>query len=264
LNPPTPFRDVVVFECLIMRVEPTRWLPVLLLAITGCTAEEPAPPPTTVRPAAESFAAQREEMVRLQLERRGITNEQVLAAMSRVPRHELVPAGLRARAYDDQPLPIGHDQTISQPYIVAFMTQVLQPRPGDTVLEVGTGSGYQAAVLGELVKEVCTIEIVEPLGRRATVDMARLGYTNVLVRVGDGYQGWPEKAPFDAIIVTCSPDHIPQPLIDQLKDGGRMIIPVGDNWRGQDLILLEKRGTNVTQRAVLPVRFVPMTGRAQE
>jgi len=247
-----------------MHVESARWLLALCLAAAGCNAEQPAAPAVTVRPAVESFATEREEMVQLQLKRRGITNEQVLAAMTRVPRHELVPAELQSRAYDDQPLPIGHDQTISQPYIVAFMTQVLQPQPDDTVLEVGTGSGYQAAVLGELVKEVCTIEIVEPLGRRATADLARLGYTNVLVRVGDGYQGWPERAPFDAIIVTCSPDHIPQPLIDQLKDGGRMIIPVGDIRRGQELILLKKRGAEIVRRAVLPVRFVPMTGRAQE
>jgi protein-L-isoaspartate(D-aspartate) O-methyltransferase len=132
------------------------------------------------------------------------------------------------------------------------------------VLEIGTGSGYQAAVLGELVKAVYTIEIVAPLGERARADLARLNYTNVFVRVGDGYLGWPEKAPFDSIIVTCSPDHIPQPLIDQLRNGGRMIIPVGDNWRGQDLVLLEKRGTNLLKQAVLPVRFVPMTGRAQQ
>jgi len=203
-------------------------------------------------------------MLEEQLRPRGITNEQVLAALGRVPRHELVPANLRSRAYADHPLPIGHDQTISQPYIVAFMSQALQPKPGDKVLEIGTGSGYQAAVLGELVQAVYTIEIVEPLGQRAQADLARLNYTNVFVRVGDGYRGWPEQAPFDSIIVTCSPDHIPQPLIDQLRDGGRMIIPVGDNWRGQDLVLLEKRGTNVVKQAVLPVRFVPMTGRAQQ
>jgi len=235
----------------------------LLLAIVGCTEKEVPPAARADTLVVEDFARSRGEMVEEQLRSRGITNEPVLAAMGRVPRHELVPVELRSRAYADHPLPIGHDQTISQPYIVAFMSQALQPEPGDTVLEIGTGSGYQAAVLGELVKAVYTIEIVEPLGRRAQADLARLNYTNVFTRVGDGYLGWPENAPFDSIIVTCSPDHIPQPLIDQLKDGGRMIIPVGDNWRGQDLVLLEKMGTSVVKQAVLPVRFVPMTGRAQ-
>lgn len=234
-----------------------------LLATAGCGAAEKEPSVSSAPRSDESFALRRADMVEEQLRARGITNEQVLAVMGRVPRHELVPANLRSRAYGDHPLPIGHDQTISQPYIVAFMTQALRPQPGDKVLEVGTGSGYQAAVLGELVKSVYTIEIVEPLGRRAESDLRRLNYTNVFVRVGDGYQGWPEQAPFDAIIVTCSPDHIPQPLIDQLRDGGRMIIPVGDDWRGQDLVLLDKKGTNVIRRAVLPVRFVPMTGQAQ-
>ncbi len=234
-----------------------------MLATAGCGAAEQRAAVPGAKRADEAFATRRAEMVEGQLRSRGITNEQVLAAMARVPRHELVPADLRLLAYDDHPLPIGHDQTISQPYIVAFMTQALQPKPGDKVLEVGTGSGYQAAVLGGLVKSVYTIEIVEPLGRQAQADLSRLNFTNVFVRVGDGYLGWPELAPFDSIIVTCSPDHIPQPLIDQLKDGGRMIIPVGDNWRGQDLVLLEKKGTNVVKRAVLPVRFVPMTGRAR-
>ncbi len=210
------------------------------------------------------FAARRQQMVRTQLAppARDITDPRVLAAMSKVPRHELVPAAVRAEAYEDCPLPIGHGQTISQPYIVAFMTEQLRPRPTDKVLEIGTGSGYQAAVLAELVAEVYTIEIVEPLGQRAKGDLARLGYTNVFVRIGDGYQGWPEAAPFDAIIVTCAPDHVPQPLVDQLKEGGRMIIPVGP-LGDQQLYLLEKRSGQVTRRAVLPVRFVPMTGRAR-
>ncbi len=235
-----------------------------LLATVGCGAAEKEPSVSGAPRPEEAFAARRAEMVEEHLRPRGITNEQVLAALGRVPRHELVPANLRSRAYGDHPLPIGHDQTISQPYIVAFMSQALQPNPGDRVLEIGTGSGYQAAVLGELVQAVYTIEIVEPLGQRAQADLARLNYANVFVRVGDGYRGWPEQAPFDSIIVTCSPDHIPQPLIEQLKDGGRMIIPVGDNWRGQNLVLLGKRGTNVVKQAVLPVRFVPMTGRAQQ
>jgi protein-L-isoaspartate(D-aspartate) O-methyltransferase len=213
--------------------------------------------------ATEPYANERQAMVELQLRGRDITDRRVLEAMGRVPRHEFVPQALRDEAYRDHPLPIGHDQTISQPYIVAFMTQALKPRPEDRVLEVGTGSGYQAAVLAGLVREVYTIEIVAPLGERARDDLARLGYRNVQVRIGDGYEGWPEHAPFDAIIVTCSPEHVPPPLVEQLRDGGRMIIPVGDPRRGQELVLLEKRGGKVVRRGVMPVRFVPMTGRAQ-
>ncbi len=212
----------------------------------------------------DRYTEARRDMVTNQLRARGIANEKVLSAMSRVPRHEFVPTLFRSLAYADRPLPIGHDQTISQPYIVAFMTEALKPAPTDRVLEIGTGSGYQAAVLAELVAKVYTIEIVQPLGERASADLARLKYDNVHVRIGDGYEGWPEHAPFDAIIVTCSPEHVPQPLADQLRDGGRMIIPVGDPKSGQELFLLEKRGTKVVQRAVMPVRFVPMTGRAKD
>ncbi|HPY29587.1 MAG TPA: protein-L-isoaspartate(D-aspartate) O-methyltransferase [Verrucomicrobiota bacterium] len=203
-------------------------------------------------------------MVREQLQSgdRGITNARVLAAMRKVPRHELVPERVRSAAYEDTPLPIGYGQTISQPYIVAFMTEQLDPQPTDRVLEIGTGSGYQAAVLAELVQTVYTIEIVEPLAERAKADLQRLGCTNVFVRAGDGYQGWPEAAPFDAIIVTCAPEDVPRPLVKQLKDGGRMIIPVG-SFGAQNLVLLRKRGTQLERRAVLPVRFVPMTGKAQ-
>jgi protein-L-isoaspartate(D-aspartate) O-methyltransferase len=159
-------------------------------------------------------------------------------------------------------LPIGYGQTISQPYIVAFMTEKLDPQPTDRVLEIGTGSGYQAAVLAELVAKVYTIEIVEPLAQRAKADLQRLGCTNVLVRAGDGYKGWPDAAPFDAIIVTCAPDKVPQPLTEQLKDGGRMIIPIGEIW-DQKLVLLHKRGQRLEKTVVLPVRFVPMTGEAE-
>jgi protein-L-isoaspartate(D-aspartate) O-methyltransferase len=190
---------------------------------------------------------------------RGIRNPRVLDAMNRVPRHEFVPEAARGQAYADAPLPIGHGQTISQPFIVAFMTEQLDPQPADRVLEIGTGSGYQAAVLSLLVKEVFTIEIVEPLARRAAADLARLGYSNVHVRVGDGHEGWPEEAPFDAIIVTCAPATVPVALLDQLKDGGRMVLPVGDRT-SQELVVFEKRGTDVLCREVLPVRFVPMTG----
>lgn len=220
-------------------------------------------------PAAESpearFTRERERMVTQQLRApdRGITNQAVLDAMLKVPRHEFVPEHVRADAYEDYPVPIGGGQTISQPFIVAFMTQALEPRPTDRVLEIGTGSGYQAAVLAELVAEVYTIEIVESLARRATTDLKRLGYKNVKVRAGDGFAGWSEAAPFDAVIVTCAPEHVPHPLVEQLRDGGRMIIPVGRSGGDQELYLLVKRGTNVVKRTVLPVRFVPMTGRAE-
>ena len=207
------------------------------------------------------YAAVRKRMVEQQLAAPGrdITNRRVLAVMGKVPRHELVPEDSRPFAYGDYPLTIGHGQTISQPFIVAFMTEKLDPKPTDRVLEIGTGSGYQAAVLSELVASVYTIEIVEPLARRAGADLKRLGYTNVTVRAGDGYKGWPEATPFDAVIVTCAPDHVPQPLVDQLKEGGRMIIPVGPA-HDQSLYLLQKKGDKVERRAVLPVRFVPMTG----
>jgi protein-L-isoaspartate(D-aspartate) O-methyltransferase len=232
-----------------------------LFALAGCSQRTNLPP---VMAEDSDFAAARQRMVRTQLASpaRDITDARVLAVMGRVPRHEFVPANLRDEAYADHPLPIGHGQTISQPYIVAFMTEALEPRRADKVLEVGTGSGYQAAVLSELVAEVYTIEIVEPLARRAADDLARLGYQNVQVRAGDGYQGWPEAAPFDAIIVTCAPDHVPQPLLAQLAEGGRMIIPVGPAG-DQALHLMEKHGGEIRRRAVLPVRFVPMTGEAE-
>ena len=210
---------------------------------------------------ADDFAAARKRMVEYQLKApgRNITNARALSAMASVPRHEFVPAAQRSSAYADMPLPIGYGQTISQPYIVAFMTEQLDPKPTDRVLEIGTGSGYQAAVLSLLVSNVCSIEIVEPLARQAEVTLQRLGYKNVRVKVGDGYKGWPEFAPFDSIIVTCAPEHVPQPLIDQLKERGKMIIPIGP-FSSQELYLLEKRDGKVHQRAVLPVRFVPMTG----
>lgn len=210
------------------------------------------------------FTLARQRMVREQLNGgdRSVTNPRVLEVMARVPRHEFVPVELRARAYDDGPLPIGYGQTISQPYIVAVMTEKLEPRPGDRVLEIGTGSGYQAAVLAELVAEVFTIEIVPPLGRAAAATLQRLGYTNVSVRVGDGYRGWPEAAPFDAIIVTCAPDDVPGPLVEQLKEGGRIIIPVNAGLY-QELILCRKRAGRLEREVIFPVRFVPMTGEAE-
>ena len=201
-------------------------------------------------------------MVRRQLAARDIRDKQVLDAMRRVPRHLFIPVDRRGQAYEDHPVPIGLRQTISQPYIVAFMTQALKLQPNDRVLEIGTGSGYQAAILGELVPEVYSIEIVPQLGQRSKTLLARLGYENIQVRIGDGYKGWPDKAPFDAIIVTAAPPRVPQPLLDQLKVGGRMIIPVGEIHQG--LILIQRTATGYERRNVLPVRFVPMTGEAQK
>lgn len=191
-------------------------------------------------------------------------DDRVMAIMAKVPRHRFVPEHRADDAYRNHPLPIGEGQTISQPYIVALSTDLLEPRPGDVVLEVGTGSGYQAAVLAELVRQVYSIEIVEPLGREAARRLRALGYGNVEVKIGDGYQGWPEKGPFDGIIVTAAAAEVPTPLVSQLKPGGKMVIPVGPRFAGQELVLIEKRADgSITQRTVLPVRFVPMTGEAQ-
>jgi len=231
-----------------------QWLAVAVLAAGGCGQK--APPPS-------DFAAQRKQMVQQQLMPRGVNDARVLAAMAKVPREEFVPPESRAASYEDGPLPIGYDQTISQPYIVAFMTEQLRPKPSDRVLEIGTGSGYQAAILAELVSDVYSIEIVEPLAKTAEATLQRLGYKNVHLKIGDGYKGWPEEGPFDAIIVTCAPDKVPQPLIDQLKDDGRMVIPVGDRF-AQQLYLLEKKNGQLKQSATLPVRFVPMTSKAAE
>lgn len=197
-------------------------------------------------------------MVARQLRGRGISDARVLGAMSSVPRDKFVPKELRTSAYDDRPLPIGYGQTISQPYIVAFMTEQLQPKKDQRILEIGTGSGYQAAILSGLVAEVYTIEIVRPLAQRAEAVLRELGLRNVHVKAGDGYKGWPEHAPFDAIIVTAAPDHVPPPLIEQLKEGGRMVIPVGKSG-AQELYLLEKQNGQAIQTAVIPVRFVPLT-----
>ncbi len=187
-------------------------------------------------------------------------SDAVMAALGKVPRHRFVPALQDVFAYENRPLPIGEGQTISQPYIVALMTDLLDPKPADSVLEVGTGSGYQAAVLAELVAKVTTIEIVAPLGRRAMRLLDELGYRNVTVRIGDGYGGWPAAAPFDAIIVTAAPATIPQPLVDQLKPGGRMVIPVGGSSDVQQLLVVEKHSDGrTTTRRTLPVRFVPLT-----
>jgi len=208
----------------------------------------------------KEFEKQREQMVKWQIEARGVTDERVLDAMRKVERHLFVPAELASYAYEDQPLPVGYNQTISQPYIVAFMTEALKLDPGSKVLEIGTGSGYQAAVLAELCDSVFSIEIVEELGSKAKALLKVLHYDNVFVKIGDGYQGWAEYAPFDAIIVTCAPTHVPDPLKEQLVEGGKMIIPVGET-NYQELILLVKKKGRLIQQAVLPVRFVPMVDK---
>lgn len=210
----------------------------------------------------DSFAVARRQMVDRQLRARDITDPNVLSAMGRVARERFVPTEWQDRAYQDHPLPIGHSQTISQPYVVALMTQLARPTPQGRALEVGVGSGYQAAILAELCREVYGIEILRPLADDARERLVGLGYKNVTVRCGDGYEGWPEHAPFDAILVTAAPDHVPQPLVDQLAPGGRLVIPVGRGF--QDLLLIEKRPDGTLEyRNVAPVQFVPMTGEAE-
>lgn len=207
-------------------------------------------------------AARRRQMVETQIRARGVTDARVLAALERVPRHRFVRDEDRASAYGDHPIAIGSGQTISQPYIVAYMTEALRLAPDARVLEVGTGSGYQAAVLGELAAQVYTVEIVPALAKRAAEVLSTLGYTNVLVREGDGYAGWPEHAPFDGVIVTAAPDHIPQPLADQLRIGGRLVVPVGTDQ--QELLVLTKTATGMREESRLPVRFVPLTGKGMK
>ncbi|MEE2662962.1 MAG: protein-L-isoaspartate(D-aspartate) O-methyltransferase [Myxococcota bacterium] len=209
--------------------------------------------------------ALRDRMVREQIEARGVRDPRVLAAMREVPRDRFVPAGDAARAHDDRPLPIGHRQTISQPYIVASMTELVDPQPGDRVLEIGTGSGYQAAVLAEITPHVWTIEIVEELGRRAAQTLRRLGYDSVQCRIGDGYHGWPEQAPFDAIIVTAAPETLPAPLAEQLVTGGRLCIPVGAQGEIQELRRYTKNPDGSLEQEMLEsVRFVPMIGAIEQ
>ncbi len=209
--------------------------------------------------AGDPYGAARERMVREDIEARGVRDPGVLRAMRTTPRHLFVPPGARAQAYEDHPLPIGHGATISQPYIVAWMTELLQPRKTSRVLEIGTGSGYQSAVLSPLVKHVYTVEIVPELAQSAAETLKRLGYENVTVRQGDGYKGWPEHAPFDRILLTAAPARIPQALIDQLAPGGRLVAPVGDSPFSQDLIVLEKRPDgSIRRRSVGGVMFVPM------
>jgi protein-L-isoaspartate(D-aspartate) O-methyltransferase len=211
----------------------------------------------------DDYELARKQMVSEYIERAGVHNPRVLDAMRKVPRHEFVLPALKAKAYTDAAWSIGHKQTISPPFVVAFMTETLDPQPTDRVLEIGTGSGYQAAVLSHLVKDVFSIEIVEPLGHSAARRLKRLGYKNVKTKVGDGYLGWPEYAPFDKIIVTCSPESVPKPLIDQLKEGGKMVIPVGERYR-QDIYLMEKKNGKLIRKQLIPTLFVPMTGRSEK
>ena len=208
------------------------------------------------------FEKQRKKMVQSQIKARGIKDPAILMAMEKVPRHLFVPSDLIQFAYDDGPLPIGEGQTISQPYIVALMTELIEPKNDSKVLEIGTGSGYQAAILAEIVKEVYSIEIVETLGKRAEERLKKYGYRNIHVKIGDGYQGWTEHAPYDAIIVTAAPERIPQPLVDQLKPGGKLIIPIGQFF--QDLILVKKTDQGILKENITGVRFVPMTGEAEK
>ncbi len=222
-----------------------------LLVLSACSAAPAASPPSAAD-------AARERMVKEQIEARGIRDPLTLAAMRKVPRHLFVPSASVEQAYGDFPLPIGQGQTISQPYIVAFMTEALGLRGGERVLEIGTGSGYQSAVLSHIAGKVHTIEIVPELAEEARARLDRLGYRNVAVRAGDGYAGWPEAAPFDAIIITAAAPRIPQPLEQQLADGGRLVLPLGDEY--QELIVVTRRGASFGERRVLPVRFVPMTG----
>lgn len=232
------------------------WLAFLVLVAPGF-ADDP------LRDARMTMVKEIEDDVRrtsLYLDRESL-DPRVMDAMATVPRHRLIPDDMRESAYDNRPLPIGHGQTISQPYIVAVMTDLLKTTPSSRVLEVGTGSGYQAAILAEVVEQVYSIEIIEPLGEQARDNLAALGYRNIEVRIGDGYYGWKEQAPFDAIVVTAAASHIPPPLIEQLAGGGRMIIPVGSRFMVQQLVLVEKDDDGeVTTRQILPVRFVPLTG----
>ena len=234
---------------------------VALLVVGACSQK--SGPAHAVPSEAESREQERTHMVRRQIEARGVRDPRVLEAMRKVPRHRFMPESQRAHAYDDRPLPIAQGQTISQPYIVALMSELADVKPGDTVLEVGTGSGYQAAVLAEMGVKVFSIEIIEPLAKQATATLSELGYGNkVEVRHGDGYAGWPERAPFDAVIVTAAPPKIPKPLKQQLKVGGRLVIPVGKHY--QSLIRVTRTKDGFREESVITVRFVPMTGKAQE
>ena len=241
------------FSCL------ARWTTAAIITGSWAATDVGAAPQTD-----EDYARQRAQMVEIAVKGAGVTDERVLRAMLATPRHEFVPSKLRKeQSYLDAGIPIGDKQTISSPFIVAYMTQSLDPQPTDKVLEIGTGSGYQAAILSPLVKEVYSIEIVEALGKRAAKVLKKLKYENVFTKVGDGYLGWPEHAPFDKIIVTCSPEDIPRPLVDQLKEGGIIIVPMGERHQ-QTLFLMEKKDGEMVRKALQPTLFVPMTGAAED
>jgi len=232
------------------------WALAILMGASACCS-------SAIAQGEATFTDLRHRMVKEEIEAAGVENERVLQSMRNTPRHQFVNIRQRQHAYFDMALPIGERQTISPPFVVAFMTEQLDPQPEDKVLEIGTGSGYQAAVLSPLVKQVYTIEIVESLGRRAKRTLDRLDYDNVHVKIGDGYQGWPEHAPFDKIIVTCSPEKVPRPLVEQLKEGGKMVIPVGERYQ-QTLYLLTKQEGELSAATLRPTLFVPMTGRAEQ
>ena len=250
---------------------------IVLVSLSACSSiwleSTPSPNPTATAGPAESaqvetsppvpppdpYAKPRADMVEYQIRQRDVRDEAVLKAMSTVPRHEFVPADYQAQAYNDHPLPIGYGQTISQPFIVALMSELIDLQPGERVLEIGTGSGYQAAILAQLTNEVFTIEIIPELAERAQNDFDRLGYDQITAKQGDGYWGWEEYAPFEAIIVTAAPDHVPQPLVNQLADGGKMVIPIGPPGGYQSLWLLERKGDEVLRYNWGGVRFVPLT-----
>jgi len=239
-------------------------LVILMFLVFSCgkTEEKDSSMENNAQPDSLRMQEKRDWMVKAQIESRGVKDSMVLKAMRKVPRHLFVPKSYQEEAYADEPLPIGEGQTISQPYIVALMTELLGLKGGEKVLEIGTGSGYQAAILAEIAKEVYSIEIICPLAERAESSLKELGYKNVTVKCGDGYQGWKEHSLFDGIIVTAAPDHIPQPLVDQLKIGGRLVIPVGELF--QELILVTKTEKGIKKENVIPVRFVPMTGEAEK
>lgn len=236
------------------------------LTALGCASEPGSQSPAVAAQNAaivrDSFAFERDAMVDQQIRARGIKAPAVLKAMRKVPRHRFVPAPVQEMAYNDHALPIGSGQTISQPYIVAYMTEAADISPGETVLEIGTGSGYQAAILGEVAREVYTIEIIPELAESARNTLTELGYANVHAKTGNGYLGWPEHAPFDAILVTAAPDQVPQALVDQLALGGRMVVPVGEIV--QNMMIIRKTRNGVVERRTIPVRFVPMTGKPQQ
>ena len=236
-------------------------LSALLLLVAGPPARAQEPPKPAQAAEDDTTARPRARMVQRHLVERGIKDPRVLDAFRTVPRHKFLPPGIERQAYDDESIPIGVGQTITPPYDVAFMTEVLEPKPTDKVYEVGTGSGYQSAILSRLVKDVYSVEIHAPLGERAAKVHKELGYSNIHTRVGDGYEGWPEAAPFDAIIVTCAPQRIPKPLVEQLKEGGRMVIPLGDRFT-QSVWLMIKKDGKLIEKELKPTLFVPMTGKA--